>query len=138
MSKYLYFDKKITGILLSILFLPLLCISCHKNKYAALEVRNDGEVNLYLHFKDLNEPLKVSGREGLFFFETAKGKVWIKGRPEKVKSTKYSYDAEWTADNRDVQLSLKAENDSYTFSIKALPDDDILKWGIHWICREKT
>lgn len=121
--------KKIKGFYFLIVFL-LSISSCKPSKTAYSFLDEEGNVIINLAFRHLSYPLFLKGENGLFFFETDTGRIWIKELPDEEKWDDTTYMAKWIIDSREVRLILKDYDEHYDFSLISEPDDDIRKWGL--------
>jgi alpha-D-xyloside xylohydrolase len=120
---------------LIILTTILLFLGCRNDKLFEISIEGkDKFFGLTLSNKNLKTPLKIIGdslnKTGAFFFETSKGKTWLKGEPIKMVNSKDLFEAEWNLDGRNIIINFKGTSGKIEFSFKANPDTDILKWGI--------
>jgi alpha-D-xyloside xylohydrolase len=114
-----------------VIFAVLLVVySCQPARHGQSLLNEDGSLSVQLDFENLSNPLIISGDQGAFYFETKKGRTWIKDLPERETWTDSSYLAKWCVEDTEVQLLVKTNKDKYTFSLTADTEKDILKWGI--------
>ena len=83
--------------------------------------------------KDVTRPIvfKTFANSGSIFFETAKGKHWIKSKPEVLDVGENSFISEWEIDQRKITITFLKKDGKYEFSFKAQPNEDIIKWGFN-------
>lgn len=115
--------------LLLFFIVVLLTSSCQQKKLVQSYLNDDGQLAIQLDLEYLPNPLVVSGEEGALFFDTESGRIWINDLPDNEIWKDSSYFARWIKDDREIELSVKATDQHYNFSLRANPDDDILKWG---------
>ena len=87
------------------------------------------EIQLHPAGKESPILFEGSGNRGSIFYETARGKVWLRGIPRIVETDNSRFEAEWTAASRHVRVTFAADSSRIDFSFSAQPDSGILKWG---------
>ncbi|RCW32517.1 TIM-barrel domain-containing protein [Marinilabilia salmonicolor] len=108
----------------------LLAFACQPKRIAKSFRGVDNRLSVLLNFDHLSSPLLLSGKEGLFFFETKEGRTWITDEPEEEVWTDSSYVASWSRKDRVVSMTVASQGDSYYLSLYADNGQDILKWGL--------
>ncbi|MFW6043515.1 MAG: glycoside hydrolase family 31 protein [Marinilabiliaceae bacterium] len=121
--------KKI-GTFLSIVALVLLSFGCQDAGLAKSELTEGENLTISLDLDHLSRPLVLQGKKGPLFFETEEGRTWINKMPDEEHGSGSSYTASWTYGDREVQLSVDSSDNAYKLSLKAVPSDDILEWGL--------
>ena len=92
---------------------------------------HNNAVAFVLSSRNMVKSLRIKGGDnGNIFFETTKRRVWLTGKPLRKVTTKNSYIGDWaTDDDRTITVSILPDGQHYTMSLKARPNDGILKWG---------
>ncbi len=108
--------------------------SCNSNKIADISYNGENNfVSIRLYDDNTKFPLEIKSSElnqGAIYFETISGKQFISGKPTKIKTAENEFSAIWVIDNREVSISLKEVDSKYDYSFTAIPDNDIIGWGI--------
>ncbi|MBN1952020.1 MAG: glycoside hydrolase family 31 protein [Bacteroidales bacterium] len=123
--------KRTTSLFLfTLLFLipcqsqELLDISWHGKEHRPSLMLIDGSLDAPLQFAD-----GTAKSDGAIWFETAMGRVELKGEPWYIQNGEEEARVGWLLGSRKVLLRFTKEQGYYTFCLEAIPGDDILKWG---------
>lgn len=121
-------------ILYLLITIPIL--SCSNDRLLRLSITDESEFTCFtIDNNNLKAPFKItadkSENKGAVFFETTEGKTWLTGSPLITEDGQEQYKSEWDIDGRNITVAFTRENGKYSFSFKAEPDSDILKWGLN-------
>ena len=119
--------KKVTPLFLTVIV--LITSACARHKLAETELSKDGQLSITLNLKHIKTPLTLTGRKGPLFFEASDSTTWINQLPEEQQNSDSSYLATWKLEDRIISLSVVSSEKGYQFSLTAIPDVDIQKWG---------
>ncbi|HPS13930.1 MAG TPA: glycoside hydrolase family 31 protein, partial [Prolixibacteraceae bacterium] len=126
--------KAIVSIFPLVVFL-LSFSSCEKNQLVELGYMGDDEfISLGINDEKVKFPLLFvtdkQATESAIYFETAKGKQFITGEPDEEKNEVTLFSGTWNKENRKVTLTVVKSEGGYRYSFTAIPDDDIIGWGM--------
>lgn len=111
--------------------MPLLYImACQQKHSSNIKLNTENAVTIEINDPLMKVPLQIGGDSTGIFFETAEDKSWLKGEPASVKETQKGLEANWNLNSRKVTVQIQKDSAKYHFSFSALPDNDILGWGM--------
>lgn len=125
--------KNLIKTLLIICF-TLFLLSCNNEKLVKIEYSGEGGISLLINDENVKAPFEIqAGKdgEGAVYFLTETGKIFISGKPSRLKSNNSEFNAEWKADGRTILVSIKKSLPGYDYSFTAVPDSGIIGWGIN-------
>jgi alpha-glucosidase (family GH31 glycosyl hydrolase) len=107
--------------------------SCNQNKLAKISYSGDEKwVSITLNDKLVKSPFILdAGNNGAIWFETAKGKTTISGKPFSTTTGSDQFSATWKIEGIEVTFAIKGTGGNYHFSFSASPDDDIISVGMN-------
>jgi alpha-D-xyloside xylohydrolase len=111
-----------------------LAFACKKENLIEFAVdQNTQFVRIALNGNKENNPIifEATPQTGSIFYETNKGKYWLKGTPETLQNDSNQFVAEWKSENRIIRITFIKTTGKYNFSFAAQPSDNILKWGFN-------
>lgn len=115
--------RKFVIALTSLLFITFV-LSCESRA-----VQGEEKAVLTLRSKNLSsgQILKLDG----LFFETEKGRIYLPAKLTEKMGTSNKLENEFKMeDGRIIKISLKQEEQNFILQLGALPDGDIIKWGL--------
>lgn len=124
-------------IVLILIFNSVLCENKTKTTryWRISNVGDNNDVVIEFISSELKNDLRIIPIEtlnkGSIFFETAKGKFWLRGKPNELNENEKHLTAKWQINEQIVIISIKKEEKNFKVSFSVSPSSDVIKWGFN-------
>lgn len=69
--------------------------------------------------------------KGSIFFETNKGKTWLRNNPKILEKSNGKIVASWILEDRTISVTITNDKKNFDIKFNAEPNNDIVKWGFN-------
>ncbi len=109
----------------------VLLTSCSSKREIRFNSGKEG-LSLTLNSTGFRSPVNFIEKadSGLFYYDTPKGRTWIGAEPDSKNEGDHSLTLTWKSGSHEITLGV-VKSEDFEVTLKALPDDDILGWGIN-------